>query len=113
MNNEKKINLEECLKSSQTMNVEDVIPNFRKKNTLTKEQLEKIIQTISINLDISYERVMVGMYCLLLQVASSAGAAITMSVDLGDGKCLEKRNIVNACVAIMGNQFSRRVAETL
>lgn len=107
------ISFEESLKISQVTKVEDVAPNFRKKNNISNEHLEKIVQTIGINLEISTERVLAGMFCLFLQGASSAGAPLTMSVDLGNGKCMEKRNIVNACVAIVGHPFIRRIAETL
>lgn len=105
--------LEDLLKKSLSENLESVAPNFRKKNTLTDLQIERIIQTISLNQGIAPEKALIGIILLFLQGAASAGAPSTMSVDLGDGKCIDKRNVVNACNLVIGNQYIRRIAETL
>lgn len=110
---ENSFNLEEIINKSMQNKVEDIAPNFRRKNTLSKEQIEKIIQTISLNLELSPERVLIGMNLLFLQGAASAGAPVTMSIELGDGKCMEKRNIMTACNVVTGNIYIRRIAETL
>lgn len=107
------INLNEIIEISLKTRVEEVAPNFRKKNTLTNEQIEKIIQTISLNLGISPEKVLIGMNLLFLQGIASAGAPTTMSIELGDGKFIEKRNIIDACNLVTGHKFIRRIAETL
>jgi hypothetical protein len=112
-NMENNSNLDEIIGKTMANKVEELVPNFRKKNTLSNEQIEKIIQTISINLDIPQERVLVGMNLLFLQGAASAGAPLTMSIDLGGGKCIEKRNIIDACKIVTGNIFIRRIAETM
>ncbi len=113
MNRVEKIELEELLKTSINKRVEEVSPNFRKKNILTEEQLEKIIQTLSINLSVSHEKALIGMILLFLQGATSEGAPMTMSIDLGEGKSIEKRSVINACSASTGHQYIRRIAETL
>lgn len=110
-NNE--INLNEIISASMTQKVEDVAPNFRRKNILTEEQIGKIIQTIGINLEINPEKILIGIMLLFLQGAASAAAPVTMSVDLGNGKCIQKRNIVDACNVVTGHTFIRRIAETL
>jgi len=107
------VNLNEIIKATMNKRVEDVAPNFRRKNVLTEEQIEKIIRTISINLEIDPEKVLIGMILLFLQGAASAAAPVTMSVELGNGKFIEKRNIVNACNVVTGHIFIRRIAETL
>lgn len=106
-------NLEDVIKKSKQIKVEEVAPNFRKKNLLSREQIGKIVQAIGTHLDISPDRVLISMYLLFLQGAASAGAPITMGVDLENGKCVEKRNIINACNLVMEHQYIRRIAETL
>lgn len=105
--------LGDLLKLSMESKVEDVVPNFRKKNQMTDEQVENVIQTISLTLKISPERVLIGIMLLFLQGAASAGAPVTMSIDMGEGKCIEKRNITTACEMVAGHQYIRRIAETL
>lgn len=112
-NNDNYFVLEDILEISKNAKVEEIAPNFRKKNLLTQEQISKIVQTISTNLEISPERALIAMYLLFLQGAASAGAPITMSVDLHNGKCVEKRNIINACKMVTEHQYIRRIAETL
>jgi len=107
------VNLNEIIKATMNKRVEDVAPNFRRKNVLTEEQIEKIIRTISINLEIDPEKVLIGIILLFLQGAASAAAPVTMSVELGNGKFIEKRNIVNAYNVVTGHIFIRRIAETL
>lgn len=107
------MNLDEIIEKAMQSKVEDVVPNFRRKNTLSEDQVGRIIQTISLNLNIAPEKVLIGINLLFLQGASSAGAPNTMSVDLGNGKCIEKRNIIDACNLVAGHKFIRRIAETL
>lgn len=107
------IDLREIIKKSLETKVEEVAPSFKKKNTLSNDQIEKIIQTISFNLNIEPEKVLIGIYLLFLQGAASAGAPLTMSVDLGNGKYIEKKNIVNACNLVTEHTYIRRIAETL
>lgn len=112
-NKDNKSNLETMLQLAMEKPVEEVAPTFRRKTTLNDSQIEKIIQTISTTLGISNTEVLIGMTLLFLQGAASAGAPITMSVDLGGGKCIEKRNIIDACNLVTGHKFIRRIAETL
>lgn len=111
--NKEEINLKNLLESSTSLKVDDMAPNFRKKNVITNEQLEKIIKTLSLNLTISDQQALIGMMLLFLNGAASQGAPASMSIDLGEGKVMEKRNIVNACSVATGHQFIRRIAETL
>ena len=113
MTNINNIILEEIIKKSLEIKVEEVSPSFKKKNTLSCEQIEKIIQTISFNLNIEPEKALIGIYLLFLQGAASAGAPLNMSVDLGNGKYIEKKNIVNACNLVTEHTYIRRIAETL
>jgi hypothetical protein len=115
MNEENKTQskLSELLKSSIQEKVENIAPNFRKKNKLSDEQIEKIINTIRITLDIDANKAIVGMILLFLQGASSAGAPISMAIELGEGKIITKRNVLDACTAVTGHQYIRRIAETL
>lgn len=113
MNTTQEVTLDELLKMSIEEKIEDTIPNFRTKNKITKQQIEDIIKTISRSLKIPDNKVLIGMMLLFLQGAASAGAPVTMSVDLGDGKCLEKRNIMLACATIAGHSYIRRIAEAL
>jgi len=113
LENTNEINLESLLKKSLEEKIEDTIPNFRKKNAMTEAQVEKIIGNLSFTLGITPERVLIGMMLLFLQGATSAGAPLTMSIDLGEGKILTKKNIVDACNMTAQHQYIRRIAETL
>lgn len=108
-----KSNFENLIKDSIKKKVEEIAPNFRKKNILCNEQLEKIIQILSVNLEISQDKALIGTILLFLQGAASAGAPLTMSIDLGGGKFIEKRNIITACSGAAGHQYIRRIAEAL
>ena len=107
------IDLKEIIRKSLETKVEEVSPSFKKKNTLSNDQIEKIIQTIGLSLNIEPEKVLIGIYLLFLQGAASAGAPLTMSVDLGNGKYIEKKNVVNACNLVTQHTYIRRIAETL
>lgn len=113
VNNQTDYKLDNLVQRSLNENLDNVAPNFRKKNTLSDDQIERIIKTISINLGIPPEKVLIGIYLLFLQGAASAGAPATMVVELGDGKCIEKRNLTSACSLVTGNAYIRRIAETL
>lgn len=111
--NTEKIKFTELFESTLGNSVESIAPNFRRKSVITDEQLEKIIDSISIKLTMEPEEVLIGMILLFLQGASSAGAPVTMSVEFANGKCLTKRNIVSACNHITGHEFIRRIAEKM
>jgi hypothetical protein len=101
------------LKTLELNKVEEVAPNFREKNKISDEDIEKIVGSISYSLNITKDQAMIGMMLLFLQGAASAGAPPTMHVDLMGGKCIEKRNIINACNSIVGHSFIRRIAESM
>ena len=105
--------LNSIFQSAMEKKVDDIVPSFRRKTTLSEEQIEKIIQNLSNTLGIGDTEVLIGMSLLFLQGAASAGAPLTMSIDLGNGKYLEKRNIIIACELVTGHKFIRRIAETL
>lgn len=105
--------LNEIITKALQCKLEEVAPNFKRKNTVTEYQIEKIIRTISLNLVIPEEKVYIAIILLFLQGAASAGAPMTMSVDLGSGKCVEKRNLIDACMMVTGHKFIRRIAETI
>lgn len=103
----------DMFKKAMEQDIDDIAPNFRRKTTLSEEQINKIVQTISLNLGITEDRVIIGITLLFLQGAASAATPVSMSTDLGEGKCLEKRNIIDACNLVTGHKFIRRIAETL
>lgn len=113
-NYETQVGLLQLLDQATNTKVEEIAPDFRRKNNISDEQLEKIIKIIQTHLGMKRTtQVIVGMNLLFLQGAASAGAPITMSVNLGEGICMEKRNIVDACNTVTGHKFIRRIAETL
>lgn len=113
MNKEVNFKLENIIARAMTNRVDDVSPSFRRKTTLTNEQIEKIIQTISLNLDLAPEKILIGMYLLFLQGAASSSSPLNMSVEIGSDKFLEKKNVVDACNLVAGHRYIRRIAETL
>lgn len=106
------INLNELLEKSVKEKIEEIAPNFRKSN-ITQDQIERIIATLSATLKITPERTVIGMMLLFLQGAASTGTPPSMSVEIEEGKIIEKRNIVNACQMVTGHQYIRRIAEAL
>lgn len=110
MNNE--LNLKETIKLAMEKKVEIVAPKFRK-NTVSEEEIQKIIMNISINLGSEPALVLIGTYLLFLQGAANTGTPPTMGVEVGDGKYITKRNLLDACKSVTGNEFIRRIAETL
>jgi len=104
---------DEIFEKAMETEIDDIAPNFRRKTILSEEQIQKIIQAISLNLGLTEEKAVIGMSLLFLQGAASAGSPITMSIDLGEGKFIEKRNIIDACNLVTGHKFIRRIAETL
>lgn len=110
--NDKTVCLEELVNLSLEEKVEDILPNFRK-NNMTDEQIERIVNSVSLTLKVELKRVLAGIMLLFLQGAASSGTPLTMFVGLGEGKFLEKRNIVSACILVTGHLFIRRLAEAL
>lgn len=112
--NEKKplTSLNELIEATKLEDVDKIAPKFRKKNTMSDEQLEKIVQIIALNLDIDPKTALIGMILLFLQGAASAGTPPTMSVEIGN-IVMEKRHIMNACFNVTGHQFIRRIAESM
>lgn len=93
--------------------VDDISPNYRKKIKMSDEQVQKIIESISLTLGINdSKKVLVGVMLLFLQGAASEGTPVTLSVQIGE-KTLEKRNIIQACEYIERHKYIRRIAETL
>lgn len=107
------IKLDDLFKESLKLTIDKILPDYKKKNVMTRDQVEKIIESIKVSLEVTPDKVLIGMMLLFLQGAASAGTPLTMSVDLGNNKFIEKRNIVNACTLITGHPYIRRIAETL
>lgn len=105
--------LENLLKITLERKIEEVVPNFRKKTFMTSEEIERIIQTISVTTGIKSDRVLIGIMLLFLQGAASAGSPPTLSVELEDGKSLTKKDIIAACIMVAKHQYIRRIAESL
>lgn len=112
VNKEIPISLNDIIEKSMNENLEDIAPNFRR-NKITNDQIERIIKSISANLRINPEVSLVGMMLLFLQGAASSGSPLTMSIEIDQGKYIEKRNIVSACNLVTGHQYIRRIAEAL
>lgn len=106
------VDLDNLKQKIKEINVLEVIPNSSR-NKISNEDISKIIKTISETLSIEPELVFLGIMYLFLQGAASAGTPLSLSVDLGNGKCLEKKNIINACNLVCNHGFIRRIAEAL
>nr|YP_010700506.1 putative group II intron reverse transcriptase/maturase mat2 [Strombomonas costata]WCH63589.1 putative group II intron reverse transcriptase/maturase mat2 [Strombomonas costata] len=104
--------LNSLLNETLSENLEEVAPNFRK-SIMTEEQIENIITTLSVALKIDEKTAMIGSMLLFLQGAASSGTPMNMSIHLKDGKVIEKRNLVNACMSVTGHQYIRRMAEAM
>lgn len=105
--------ISQLYENAMEQNIDVVAPNFRRKTKISEEQIKKIIKSISFSLDISEETAVIGMTLLFLQGAASASTPTSMYVELGGGKYMEKRNIIDACVLVTNHKFIRRIAETL
>lgn len=106
------LNLNDLVRVSMQQKVEAIVPNF-KKNIVTDDQILQIVNAISSTLNVSQDRAFIGMILLFLQGAVSSSAPLTMSVEVDEGKCIEKKNILSACKLITGHQYIRRIAEAL
>nr|YP_009389096.1 hypothetical protein [Euglena archaeoplastidiata]AKR17869.1 hypothetical protein [Euglena archaeoplastidiata] len=105
--------ISQLYENAMKQNIDVIAPNFRRKTKISEEQIKKIIKSISLNLDISEEKAVIGMTLLFLQGAASASTPTSIFVELGDEKYMEKRNIIDACALVTGHRFIRRIAETL
>lgn len=93
--------------------VDELSPNYRKKQKMTDEQVHKIIESIMLTLGMDNpQKVLVAMMLLFLQGAASEGTPLTLSVQIG-AKTIEKRNVITACEFIEGHRYIRRIAENL
>lgn len=97
---------EEALKEK----VEIFAPNY-KKAKISDEQIIKIMECISKELDVPIQRVIAGTYLLFLQGAASASSPDSMSVPLTEEAKLDKRTLVQTCLYITKHQYIRRIAE--
>lgn len=110
MNN---LNLNEL--SSNILKEDDlgkIAPNF-KKGILDNGEVEKIIRLTANDIDITEKEALIGIMLLMLKGAASGGTPQTLAVELKGGKTIAKRNVMGAYYAVTGNNYIRRLAETL
>lgn len=92
--------------------LDEIAPNF-KKGSLTTEEVVKTIEKVALDIDVSYQDALTGIMLLMLKGAASSGTPQTLSVDLRGGKNLAKKNITGAYMSVTGNNYIRRLAESL
>lgn len=107
-------NINDLMKNIKQNNksIETLAPNY-KKSILGSEETNMIIKKIATDLDITEEEALAGTMLLLLKGASSDGTPQNLSVELKNGKTLAKRNVQGAYLTVTGNNYLRRLAESL
>lgn len=93
-------------------NLEELAPNYLK-GTLSTKELDRIIERIANDLAITKQDALAGTMLLMLKGAASTGTPQTLSVDLRGGKTMAKKNITGAYISVTGNEYIRRLAESL
>lgn len=104
--------LEQVIKEAGEISVNTVSPNFNNKNSLSKEQVEKILTTLSQNFSLERKYVLASIYLLFLKGVSSNSTPITFSVEVKDTN-ISKRDLLNAYNLATGNNYLRRLGEFL
>lgn len=93
-------------------NLDNIAPNY-KKGVLSQEEVNKIINKIAKDMEIAPKDALAGTILLMLKGAASGGTPQTLSVDLRGGKTLAKKNVTAAYLSVTGNNYIRRLAESL
>lgn len=93
-------------------NFEDIAPNY-KKSVLSNEEIDRIIDRVANDIEVTKATALAGIILLMLKGAASGGTPQTLSTELKDGKVIAKRNITGAYIAVTGNNYIRRLAESL
>ena len=89
-----------------------IAPNFRK-GTISEREKTAIIEKVSVDIGVSKSDALAGIMLLMLKGAASNGTPNTLSVDLRGGKTLAKRIVSGAYLLVTGNNYIRRLAESL
>jgi hypothetical protein len=92
--------------------LEVIAPNF-KKVILGDKEVFQIIDKLSTDMEVTKQEALTGIMLLMLKGAASAGTPNTLSVQLKNEKFITKKNLMSAYVAVTGNVYIRRLAETL
>ena len=104
--------LNEILNEIKKEDFNVIAPSF-KKEILTNEEINKILEIISENLGIEKQESLIGIILLLLKGAANNGAPLNMSIDLKKGKSVTKQDLIKAYLKVTGNKYLRRLAESL
>lgn len=105
-------NLEKLTESIKLEKFEDIAPNY-KKGALSSEDIDTIIDKVAADIGSTREEALIGIMLLMLRGAASGGTPQNLSVELRNGKTMAKRNIMGAYVSVTGNNYIRRLAESL
>lgn len=106
------ININELTSKIKQEKLDSIAPNYRK-GILSNEDIGKIIVKIALDLNISNEEALTGVMLLMLKGAASSGTPQSLSVELKNGISISKKNISSAYMLVTGNNYIRRLAESL
>lgn len=107
-----KENLTEIFESALESDLNTVAPNYNK-DLLSPEEKRKIIKKIANDIETTEEDTLIGTILLMLKGAASDGTPQTLSINLRNGKTIAKRDVAAAYLSVTGNQFIRRLAESM
>lgn len=105
-------NIKNLTQEIMTENFDIIAPNY-KKGVLSGEEVEKILKKISIDIEVSTKDALIGTMLLMLKGAASSGTPQTLTAEIRGGKTIAKKNITAAYVSVTGNNYIRRLAESL
>lgn len=107
-----KENTTDIFEETLNMNVMEMAPKYLK-DTIPQKDIDKIIDLIAKDLNITPSIALMGIILLFLKGAANAGAPLSLSIELANGITIQKKNLLAAYKYVTDNEYLRRLAETL
>jgi hypothetical protein len=92
--------------------LEEIAPNY-KRGVISNEEINKIMEKVATDIGVEKKDAIIGTMLLFLKGAASSGTPQTLAVDLRNGKTIAKKNVTGAYISVTGNNFVRRLAESM